>query len=72
LTDIEEMPVFRPTEEEFKSPLDYIEKLYYKEKASGYGCIKIIPPSSYKPTCSFDKTSDQTLPTRYQVLQKLS
>ena len=29
LQEIDEMPVFRPTEEEFKSPMDYIEHLYY-------------------------------------------
>jgi len=29
LNDIDEMPIFRPTEDEFKSPVDYIEKLYH-------------------------------------------
>ena len=58
LSDIEEMPVFRPTEEEFNSPMDYIEKLYYKQKANHYGCVKIVPPASFKPQCAFDMNSD--------------
>ena len=66
------MPVFRPTEEEFKDPIGYIEKLYYHYGAEEYGTVKIIPPASFKPTCLFDTESDRKLPTRYQVLQKLS
>jgi hypothetical protein len=72
LNEIDEMPVFRPTEEEFKSPMDYIEKLYYTHKVHQYGCLKIVPPASFKPELSFDIHSDRRLPTRYQVLQKLA
>jgi [histone H3]-trimethyl-L-lysine4 demethylase len=62
------MPVFRPTEEEFKDPIGYIEKLYNHYGAEEYGTVKIIPPASFKPTCLFDTESDRKLPTRYQVL----
>lgn len=72
LSEIEEMPVFHPTEEEWKDPIIYIEKLYHYYKAEEYGTIKVIPPNSFKPTCAFDTESDRKLPTRYQVLQKLS
>jgi len=68
LSNIPEMPIFRPTEEEFKNPIDYIEKLYHCDKAYQYGCVKIIPPKSFKPTLAFDTTSNVKLPTRYQVL----
>jgi len=65
LDEIEDMPVFYPSEEEFKDPIGYIEKLYYHYKAEEYGTVKIIPPSSFKPTCLFDTDSDRKLPTRY-------
>lgn len=59
------MPVFHPTEEEFKNPIDYIEKLYDHYGASEYGTVKIIPPKSFKPPNVWDKESDRKLPTRY-------
>lgn len=43
LDEIEEMKCFYPTEEEFKSPIVYIEKLV-EQGASQYGCIKVMPP----------------------------
>ena len=41
------MPVYYPTEEEFLSPIDYIESLYHDKNAQQYGCIKIVPPKSF-------------------------
>lgn len=64
---IDSMPVFRPTEQEFKNPIDYIESLS-KHKVQQYGCIKIIPPKSFSPPCAFDMNSNLKMPTRYQVL----
>ena len=68
---IEEMPVFHPTEEEFKSPLEYIEKVYLHQGGREAGCIKIVPPASFKPPFAFDTRSAKRLHTRKQVLQKL-
>jgi len=62
------MPVLRPTEEEFRSPIDYIEKIFIQEKMIKYGTVKIIPPKSFKPLLCFDTNSNAKLPTRYQVL----
>ena len=41
------MPVLRPTEEEFKSPIDYLEKIFIEENMIKYGAVKIIPPKSF-------------------------
>ena len=54
LDDIEEVKIFRPTEEEFRDPMRYIENLYYKEKAHNYGIVKIIPPPGFNPPLAFD------------------
>ena len=72
LSEIQEMPVFYPTEEEFKSPIDFIDQLFSKNKGVEYGCVKIVPPASFKPGFYFDINSEQKLPTRYQVLHKLA
>ena len=48
------MMIYRPTEEEFKKPLEYIEKLYHDQEAHKHGCVKIIPPASFKPKMAFD------------------
>jgi len=72
LGDIEEMPVFYPTEEEFRNPIDYVDQLYYKEEVHKYGCVKVIPPASFKPKNLFDMKASTPLPTRYQTLKKLT
>ena len=64
---IEQMKVFYPTEAEFEKPLEYIESLLQKHNAK-YGCVKIVPPSSFKPDLAFDIQSKNKLPTRFQVL----
>lgn len=66
------MKTFHPTEAEFATPMIYIEKLLRDGNVTQYGCLKIIPPPSFKPPLAFDLTSDQKLPTRYQILQDLA
>ena len=53
MDDIEEMKTYYPTAEEFGTPINFIEKLY-KEGASKYGCIKIVPPKEFTPPLAFD------------------
>ncbi len=54
---IEEVKTYYPSEEEFKEPMKYIDYLYYVEKASKYGIVKIVPPASFKPPVAFDMFS---------------
>ncbi|KAG8389201.1 hypothetical protein BUALT_Bualt02G0204300 [Buddleja alternifolia] len=46
---LDDAPVFRPTEEEFKDTLKYIGKL--RPKAESYGMCRIVPPPSWRPPC---------------------
>ena len=65
LDQIEEMKVFKPSLEQFKDPITYIEYLIKEKQAYQYGCIKIIPPPDFRPPLAFDTESEQRLPTRY-------
>ena len=65
ISQIEEMKTFYPSEEEFADPLIYIDLLMAEQEAHKYGCIKIVPPASFKPPLAFDRGSDQKLPTRF-------
>lgn len=47
LFGIPEAPTFRPTEEEFREPVEYIRKI--AADGAKYGIVKIIPPSSWNP-----------------------
>nr|XP_043622742.1 probable lysine-specific demethylase JMJ14 [Erigeron canadensis] len=47
--DVEEAPVFYPTEKEFEDTLGYISKI--RPQAKAYGICRIVPPTSWKPPC---------------------
>ena len=50
--DLLEAPTYRPTEAEFRDPMEYIRSI--SEKASRYGICKIIPPDGWKPDFAID------------------
>ncbi|KAL1546596.1 putative lysine-specific demethylase JMJ16 isoform X2 [Salvia divinorum] len=49
LPPLDDAPVFRPTEEDFKDTLKYIANI--RPKAENYGICRIVPPPSWRPPC---------------------
>ena len=50
--DLLEAPTYRPTEAEFRDPMEYIRSI--SEKASKYGICKVIPPDGWNPDFAID------------------
>lgn len=61
-------PVYYPTEDEFRDPLEFIDKI--RPEAEQYGICKIVPPKSWKPPFGLDLDSF-TFPTKTQDIHKL-
>lgn len=61
-------PVYYPTDEEFKDPLEYIYKI--RPDAEPYGICRIIPPNNWKPPFALDLESF-TFPTKTQAIHQL-
>ncbi|KAI4315412.1 hypothetical protein L6164_028225 [Bauhinia variegata] len=61
-------PVYYPSEDEFKDPLEYICKI--RPEAEPYGICRIVPPKNWKPPFALDLDSF-TFPTKTQAIHKL-
>lgn len=70
--DLEDAPVFYPTEEEFEDTLKYISSI--RSKAEQYGICRIVPPPSWNPPCPLKEKSkweNSPFVTRVQRVDKL-
>jgi jmjN domain/ARID/BRIGHT DNA binding domain len=65
---VPQAPVYRPSEEEFVNPLEYIAKI--RPEAERYGICKIVPPASWKPPFMIDSETFE-FNTRIQVVSEL-
>ena len=69
--NLEEIYTLRPTEDEFKEFIPYVEKLY-SQGVWKYGTIKVIPPQGFQPTNWFDKQQEKRFSTRFQWPYEMS
>ncbi|OMO72095.1 hypothetical protein CCACVL1_17954 [Corchorus capsularis] len=70
--DIQDAPVFYPTEEEFEDTLKYIASI--RPRAEQYGICRIVPPSAWKPPCPLKEKNmweNSRFATRVQKVDKL-
>ncbi|KAG8380709.1 hypothetical protein BUALT_Bualt06G0044100 [Buddleja alternifolia] len=70
--DLEDAPVFYPSEEEFEDTLKYISSI--RAKAEVYGICRIVPPPSWKPPCPLKQRNiweKSKFITRVQRVDKL-
>jgi histone demethylase JARID1 len=49
---LQEAPTFRPTEEEFRNPMEYIRKI--APEGRKFGIAKIVPPDGWNPDFAID------------------
>ncbi|XVF51494.1 hypothetical protein PTKIN_Ptkin04bG0189600 [Pterospermum kingtungense] len=61
-------PVYYPSEEEFRDPLEYIYKI--RPEAEPYGICKIVPPKNWNPPFALNFDSF-TFPTKTQAIHQL-
>ncbi|XVF13135.1 hypothetical protein REPUB_Repub08aG0182000 [Reevesia pubescens] len=61
-------PVYYPSEEEFRDPLEYICKI--RPEAEPYGICKIVPPKNWNPPFALNLDSF-TFPTKTQAIHQL-
>ncbi|KAK9768946.1 putative Lid2 complex component lid2 [Seiridium cardinale] len=65
---LQEAPTYRPTDDEWRDPFEYIRKI--SSEASKYGLCKIIPPDSWNPDFAID-TEKFHFRTRKQELNSV-
>lgn len=63
--ELEEAPVYQPTEEEWKDPVEYMRKI--TPEARKFGICKVIPPDSWNPDFAIDTEVSPSRPIRQTV-----
>ncbi|KAM2673879.1 hypothetical protein EV2_015129 [Malus domestica] len=66
--NIPSAPVYYPSEDEFRDPLEYIYKI--RPEAEAYGICRIVPPKCWKPPFALDLDLF-TFPTKTQAIHQL-
>lgn len=67
LSEIPEAPVYRPSEEEFRDPIAFVQAI--RERAEGAGICRIVPPKSWRPPKR--QNDGKTFRTRRQAIHRL-
>ena len=65
---LQEAPTYRPTAEQFKDPIAYMQSI--REEAQQYGIVKIVPPDTWNPAFAVD-TERFHFKTRRQELNSV-
>lgn len=58
--NIPDAPVFYPTEDEFRDPMEYMRTI--AAEGSKHGIVKIVPPKSWNPTFAINTEVCHTCP----------
>lgn len=53
---VKTIPSYRPTEEEWKDPMEYVTRI--TKESSAFGMAHIVPPASWDPPFAIQKASD--------------
>jgi len=68
--ELQDAPIFTPTQEEFRNPLEYIASI--RKRVEPYGMCKIRPPVGWRPPFSFKPAKEElSFPTKIQPIHLL-
>jgi histone demethylase JARID1 len=68
---IAEVPTIHPTESQFADPIAYLSSPQIAALGQRYGMLKLVPPASFKPPLSINKSKFKFIP-RLQKLKELN
>jgi histone demethylase JARID1 len=70
LSEIPDAPVFYPTEDEFRDPIAFVQRLR-ELGAEDIGICRIVAPKSWRPPKGSFLARNKTFPTRRQAIHRL-
>lgn len=68
LFGLREAPTYRPTPDQFKDPVKYIQSI--RDEAQKYGIVKIVPPDSWNPPFAIDTEVSAMRPIRLRSARR--